>query len=816
MTTTVVLPLAAVGAGDLGTAGGKAANLGELVRAGFAVPDGFVVPTAVYREAVRRLGPTGTAAGGGGPGSGRFAPDELHTRLATVALPPGLAEAVADAYQSLGGGAVAVRSSATAEDLPGAAFAGQQETFLDVVGADAVLDALRRCWASLWGDRAVAYRSRLTDVGEPEMAVVVQRMVPAEHAGVLFTADPVTGDRDVVVIEAAAGLGEAVVSGAVTPEHVTVDRRGRVRTAGAGGAGLPEPALVALAETGRRVAAHLGCPQDVEWAHAAGRTWLVQSRPLTVLPPAPRRVGRVRRAAGAITAELLPARPYPLDLTAWTVPGWFRILERMAAEIPGLRVDLGAMFVAEDAVLSELVPPTLRPTWRTLTTPVRLAPRLRRSDPARWTEDARFVRWEARLAELRATDPATVPWTALLGLARSAMSELDALVDVRIDHLPAALVALLRLRALLAVLGLSSELWPLLEGQPTRTRAANDALEAVAAEVRADRRLLALFREAEDDDLVAAVWGDDQADDPAVGQLRARLRAWLEAYGHRETTSAALLSAPTWPEVPALLLGSLRGLVVETGVRAERDPAEVERRVLARRRVRLTGTAPLLRRAARAGREGLVFREDSHFHALRVRPVVRAAVLEAGGRLAAAGVLATADDVWHLTLDELRALDGPGRLADVEVDRLRELVRRRAGRRAALGAAPLVSPATLAPRRSRPAADVVLTGAAGGGGRATGIVRVVAGPDDFARLRHGEVLVCPYTNPAWTPLFARAAAVVADAGSVASHAAIVAREYGIPAVMGTGQGTRLLSDGQVVVVDGDRGEVRLPDRGGRG
>ena len=269
-----VVPLTAVGAGDVGLVGGKGANLGELLRAGFAVPAGFVVTTRAdtLPEPVE------------GPRRGRLT---LPDAIQGTTIPPDLATSIVDAYRALGEGPVAVRSSATAEDLPGAASAGQQDTSLNVVGPQALLDAVRRCWASLWGERAVAYRARLGYADVPEIAVVVQRMVPSEHAGVLFTADPVTGARDRVVIEASPGLGEAVVSGLVTPEHVVVDRHGRLverrpgrhevvihPRAGGGVAeervadgevdALPAGTLRDLAATGSRVAAHSGRPQAIE------------------------------------------------------------------------------------------------------------------------------------------------------------------------------------------------------------------------------------------------------------------------------------------------------------------------------------------------------------------------------------------------------------------------------------------------------------------------------------------------------------------------------------------------------------------------
>ncbi|TMF74908.1 MAG: phosphoenolpyruvate synthase, partial [Chloroflexi bacterium] len=199
---------------DLPDAGGKGANLGELRRAGFPVPDGFVITTAAYALAAEASGATGET------------PASARVRLAGSPVPAGIADAVREAYRALGAPHVAVRSSATAEDLPDASFAGQQDTVLGVAGTDAVLDAVRRCWASLWNDRAVAYRqTHEVSARGLRLAVVVQRMVEAQSAGVLFTADPITGRRRRAAIEAVRGLGEQLVSGAVNPDHYTVNTR---------------------------------------------------------------------------------------------------------------------------------------------------------------------------------------------------------------------------------------------------------------------------------------------------------------------------------------------------------------------------------------------------------------------------------------------------------------------------------------------------------------------------------------------------------------------------------------------------------------
>src|SRR6266550_3509843 len=272
----LVRSLDELAAADLPEAGGKGANLGELRRANFPVPDGFVITTAAYALAAEAAGVTGET------------PTTARVRLAASAVPAGIADAVREAYRALGSPAVAVRSSATAEDLPDASFAGQQDTILDVVGEDAVLDAVRRCWASLWNDRAVAYRqTHDVPVEGLRLAVVVQRMVAAQSAGVLFTADPITGRRRRAAIEAVRGLGEQLVSGAVNPDHFVVDTRsGQVLERR--GDILSDARLRELAAVGARIEEHFGRPQDIEWAiDGGGKLWIVQSRDITTLYPLP-------------------------------------------------------------------------------------------------------------------------------------------------------------------------------------------------------------------------------------------------------------------------------------------------------------------------------------------------------------------------------------------------------------------------------------------------------------------------------------------------------------------------------------------------
>ncbi len=422
----IVTRINAVRRDDLELAGGKGANLGELMDAGFPVPDGFIVSTDAYATVVEEagLGPViaaGLAAGDDGA--------TIRAAFENVTIPDALSAPILAAYADLGSGPVAVRSSATAEDRAGAAFAGQQDTYLNVVGDAAVLDAVRRCWGSLWTERAMSYRRRRQiESGNLRMAVVVQRMVDAEFAGVMFTANPVTGERDQIVIDANPGLGEAVVSGLVTPDHYVLDSRGEVRErtpgrrevvirsaadgsgthsnqAGPGPATLPDTVLTELALLGRSVAAHFGRPQDIEWAYAGDRIWLVQARPMTALPPPPLKLSRLQRRAGLQLMDYMSVRPYPLDMSGWVRPGIGRMVERMLAEIAGVRVDMDEVLPERDGVVEQFVPPAPRPSRATPAAFARLPGRIRRFHPAGWTDDTRFRRFEEDMRELTALDP---------------------------------------------------------------------------------------------------------------------------------------------------------------------------------------------------------------------------------------------------------------------------------------------------------------------------------------------------------------------------------------------------------------------------
>jgi pyruvate,water dikinase len=878
----LVLPLASVGSADLAEVGGKGANLGELMRAGLPVPPGFVVTTDAYAAVAHTVGldaklaaafrseaasstpspvdAPGTAAASPGtadvsagnaghaaapavsttpvapttPGTSGAPPipdaAALRAALEGAPVPEDLRAAITAAYNALGTDTpVAVRSSATAEDLPGAAFAGQQDTYLNVIGADAVVDAVRHCWASLWTDRAVSYRhDRAIDPAEVRIAVVVQTMVDSDVAGVMFTADPVTGARDRVIVDAGTGLGEAVVSGLVTPDHYVLDERGTLidwspgrgevvvrsqvgggvvhsSAPGRGGEGrrlLTDDRLAELAGHARTIAAHFGRPQDIEWSVSGGRAYIVQARPMTALPPPSVPLNRRQRLLGSILTEYIPTRPYPLDVSTWLGLGPAKMMRDLMADL-GIAAAFEDFLREEDGVVVELVPPAPHPTPRALLTPFKLAHRARRNDINTWREDPVFTRFLRDADEADGLDLPSLTWSELLRVPQRTIDLMDPCRELRAAYLPSAGIALGRLAVATALLGRRSLLGDLIGGARTRTEDANQALQDLADRVRAVPELRALFATAGPADILAAV----REGTGPVGAFGDELDAFRREFGRRETATPLLVSPPTLAESPESVIGLVRVLVDQP--QEGEDRGSRSRRALAR-----LLTHPLLRgerararmtRWVRAAQQGMAFREDSHFYFTASLPALRRSLLEIGARLRKAGVVDEPFDVFHLRMEEVREIDDVEAMPAEQVRRLRSLVRARAAKRAELTGVRMVDPARVFPPRNT--GNALVTGTPASAGTATGTARIIRDTADFHRLGSGDVLVCPYTNPSWTPLFQRAAAVVVDTGAVASHAAIVAREYGIPAVMGSGTGTTTIDDGDRITVDGGTGRV---------
>jgi len=881
---SLLLPLRELDAGALPVAGGKAANLGELIAAGLPVPDGFCLTTGAYHDLESAAGLTeiveqlaGTAADDHDR-SAELA-GRARDRILSTAMPAHVADAVTRAYRDLGEPPVAVRSSATAEDLPFASFAGQQDSYLGIVGADAVLDAVHRCWASLWTDRAVVYRMRNgIDHAETRLAVVVQRMVDAAVAGVMFTVNPVTGRRGETVIDASPGLGEAVVSGAVNPDHFLLDsstgavlerrlgdKRLVVRArAGGGTEAVPQPAsntacvsddhLRALVRLGAGVQEHFGVPQDIEWAiDRAGELWLTQARPVTSLFPLPDggsaqaglRVYFCFSLAQGLTRPLTPMGLNAIRVIGSSVA---RLYGHPPADPvagpPPVRDAAGRLFfdittIMRSAAGRAVFPRVLDAMEARSATVLRglfTDPRLSVVHSSWWPVVRRLAWVAARFGlPLQVAQAVARPAAALHRLDRigerlrkrrlppeaaSAAQRLEFVVDLlgsavvqvvpRVMPPAAAGFAMLGLAGrLLGSDAQPGDLSTVLRGLPHNVTTEMDLdLWSVATAIRAD------------EDAAAAVRGGSSAELaeryrtgtlPRV--LQNRLRGFLDRYGHRAVAEIDV-GVPRWAEDPTHVLGVLGNylrlddldrapdaLFARGAAQAESMVAALTER--ARRRGRLRGRVVGL--ALDRARQLAGVRELPKFDIVVVLAQTRHVLLSIGEELAAEGLLARADDVFFIDLSEVAAaLDGRD-LRDVVAGRRagydREMSRRHVPR-------VLLSDGTEPEARSgiTPAADGALVGTAASAGTATAPARVVLDPAS-AYLAPGEILVAPSTDPGWTPLFLTAGGLVMEMGGANSHGAVVAREYGIPAVVGVPAATSRITTGQQLTVDGTHGLV---------
>lgn len=805
----MIVPLKRIGLTDAVSVGRKAAVLGELMAAGFEVPDGAVVP----------------------------ADAELPADLAGIG-------------RLLGPGPYAVRSSGVAEDGADASFAGQYDSDLNVP-AEGLADAVARCWASADSARIRAYAGGRVATGG--LAVLIQRMVDADAAGVAFTADPVTGERDTILVSAVTGLGDRLVSGEVSGDEWAV-REGlaeRRRT------DVPEAidaaTVLAVADLAQRVASYLGAPQDIEWAVRGGAVQVLQARPITRLPAVP------------VPLPVDPPAGYWERESAHAPKPWTPMLGSVffAARNDGMRKMFATFgFLVETLEFREiggwdytrLVPlggkdRKAPPAWM-MPLLIRAVPPMRRrirtavaairDDVAGQLVERWYTEWQPGMSERIAT------------LRDVTLAELgDDALRVHTDRVKALFEDGCEIHFIL-----HGALGPILADLAFTCRdllgwAEEQAFELVnglsVMSTRPAHKLAELARRAARRpavrDLLTSV------DNETFDRLRtsdpdfvAQLEDYLTEYGHRALRYD--IADPSIAEMPVLTLRLLAAQLA----RGYDPQAEVA--ALAKRRAETAERARLalaLRPAAERDRFERVLaraqrtypiREDNEFLTFSVPlALLRYAVLEHARRLVARGRLASADDVFFLTLPEARAA-----VAGSATD-LASVVARRRGERAwaerhpgpaTYGTPPGPPPSFAAlpaePRflmeallwtvdrifandssNRQPTDDTTITGLAASPGRYSGPVRVVYDELDFDKVRPGDVLVCPVTSPVWSVLFPTIGALVTDAGGLLSHPAIIAREYRIPAVVATANATTALRDGQLVTVDGTTGTVEAHD-----
>jgi phosphohistidine swiveling domain-containing protein len=818
--------------------GGKGLNLMRLTQAGMPVPPGFVVSTEAYAKFVTfnhldnqlEIAFDALAAGR----SLEEVSAQIRIAFEQGEFPVELTQQIATAYQQLGQVdlAVAVRSSATAEDLAEASFAGQQDTYLNVRGETDVLDAIRRCFGSLWSERAIDYHARQKRPPlSAQLAVVVQQMVFAEAAGVAFTADPVSGDSNLMVIDAVYGLGETLVSGVVTPDHLVLDKRSGVLLSyfvaekniqmistpdGTQEQSVPRSRQKrrvldavrtrALYLLGQRIEAVYGRPQDLEWCLADGNLYVVQARPITTLPEilvtwqAP---GEGQWLHGGGSFEMITEPISPLFETA-LFPIFYRAIKQMLSEI-GLNGMLPAVpYRVVNGFIYLHMQIHLRP-WHLFGVLRDFALHLdsmkvQESEQALYrTTVTRLIRSainsltnEQILARIQALGESGMRyWLQIMKIVqviyRQEKSFRDFYQRIRCPSDP------------------EPEIF--LRGQKIKPWAAECStfdLAQLARKLNLSQRLLA------DGDAVLT----QPEPDSALREWVAALETHLEHYGHQ--LSSFDLSLPTLADDPRPVLAAIRAFLdgkespytrqeQMTGEREQATTAILSHLTLSEREkfTRLLETA---QHAART-------REDALFDVGQAWTQMHRCALELGRRLTSAGVLAQSADVFWLTVDEIHgAFATPASLKDRVTERQRH---NRAWSK--------VNAPYLLPVGSRPAPwwhwifptpelqrhpDAhTLIGLGVSPGKITGVARVIHSLAEMEQINPGEILVTRTTTPAWTPLFARISGLITDLGGPLAHGSIVAREVGIPAVMGTGNATQKICSGQIVTILGSEGKV---------
>ena len=891
--------------------GGKGRSLAQMTRAGFNVPQGFLLSTAAYRGFVadNKLGiPILELARPeiiDGRASFDSASRSIQALIKGCELPAALQAELTAAYQALPGDrpAVAVRSSANAEDLPGLSFAGQQETYLNVSGPEAVVEAVRDCWASLWTAQALSYRNEMgIESGAVAMAVVVQIMVPADVAGILFTANPATGQRSEMIVNASFGLGEAVVGGQVTPDTFVVDRTTlaaketvigpkaqKIVADGDQGtrlvdvdegerdvASLPDALLTELAGLAARVETHFdGQPQDIEWAVADGKLWLLQSRPITNLPPQPIEVewaappevfGLVRRQI----VENIPDPTSPLFDELYihrglaykkggksnytTLHGFaFQIagtaaeatdeefranLKRRrdeAAEKPEVRAqetsDLNAFLesLAEDerarfdAMAAQLADDNLA---HAITMPESDNPTYTAFHKTFTNDRQHKDFWERALPELVG---ATTKWAAVDLASTEDEALLDGIVELALaegwywasngghtfgvaksvdDQLQCFL------REALPDHHFTSGQF--LSGFKSRIMQANDDMFEIATLIKASpglyelviatppRRLMSVLRQRND-----------------AGEVLQAIDSYLATYGHQGYSLDFV--EPTQQEDPSAMFVTLKNMVQ----RSDYDSADHEAQATRKREQALREIRELLppfqywqfRYRMWFAYKYYPMREESCFVLGTAWPVLRRMAAELGRRLVNAGTLNEASDLYFLKTDEIALALAARKAGKAMPEYLALAAERRELREARKRLHP---PGTIPEEASEnpgvkfketqfkndDASDTLL-GIPVSPGTVTAPASRIMNAQEFDTMQPGSILVCPMTSPAWTQLFAHAVGLVTDIGGILGHGSIVAREYGIPAVVGTGNVTQRVESGQTLAVDGDAGTVGI-------
>jgi rifampicin phosphotransferase len=891
---------------DLKSVGGKAANLGELINAGLPVPPGFVVLTSAYdsfvtenslQSQIERLVQTVSLTD---PSTAEQAALGIQELFNQAVLPAVIKQAVLSAYEQFDYTAVAVRSSATAEDLPGASFAGLQETILNILNVEDLFIALRRCWSSLWTARALAYRTH-QHIGPDtvHMAVIVQQMVAATASGVLFTCNPMTGVQDEMVINASWGLGEAIVSGHVNPEVIMIDKEsGKIQSKEVAeklmmtvlsDCGVFEEAvplelqhqsvlsaeqIACIHRLGLKIEQHFRSPQDIEWAIADDKFFVLQSRPITTRPS--NQAVTVPQSELAVPGddswdrqaepqtqpydlwtrtnlgENFPDPISPLSVTLWPV---FFLLGRMPAKsertsdappLPTVGTGFyGRIYVNEGSVIhfaTEAGIPSsfLDTTWgssgrglrssddtfhlirllRHLPSMTKMGLQQAKQQPESTRQKSQKIpklkgeqlflqidRWadEFQQQDMQNLDDREL-WNRWMPLW---IARVKALRPILVTAQLAALTFYLLARRLYKWTGKKGQATFLVQAlSGVLTAEVGIALWRMAQILRA-LHLDGIVLNHPPSEALSLLQGK-----PEAQPFTAEFHAFLLRHGYRCTNDAELYH-PRWAETPEQVIELIKSYVSmddsSSPVRTEQTRQQEREKLTVEIAAQLN---PIRRRIFYClldqAQNKIRLRDNNRSYVAKFLFPVRLLIAELGRRWSAKGWLTSPDDIFFLTLYEIHDLVNSNDLSEAGKD----LVTRVSKRKEAFEYwHTIVAPAALGPGGiplpDPEPTDSFLQGLPASSGRVRGAARIVRNLEEASRLSEGDILVAQATDPGWTPVFPLVSGLVLEVGGQLSHGAIIAREYGLPAVINVPGAMHFIQDGQTIEVDGNSGRVYL-------
>lgn len=809
---------------DIETAGGKGANLGELTAAGIPVPAGFVLTSEAYRvylkenqifdwmkeELLRAKGDERQLVS---------LSAEMRRRILEGAVPEEIRQELLSAYHEMKEKRVAVRSSATAEDLKDASFAGQQETYLNVCGEEELVWKVRECWASLWGERAVIYRRRQGyDDREAALAVVVQSMVESEAAGVLFTVNPFNQNREEIQINASYGLGESVVSGRVTPDEYICSRQGEIIRSHTGSKEteiiydshgtreipvseerrnaqvLSGGEIKKLTEIAVKVEEHYKEPMDIEWAVKDGNIYILQARAITTLRESPEdkeyeaiKIGKVNGRIKSLMTFMLEKNPfayYPLDYDLSMILGAKK--EELLAEA-GIDMDM-EMNIDDNGVM---VLPTGRIglNFRIFKIKKILSDWLdgnKNETEGRWRLEENRKIFDA-IKEEKVEQYSLKECADYMQRLYSLMED-NAYARFRYAVFPAMLAG----RKLGRALKKADEnltAYDLLGNLTYKTVQINRDLRELARRFSDNEELENEILNGADYEMVIRRYPE----------MKEVIGSFLARNGHKSDFNCYCLIAKSWNEDKDRLLKVVRPMVLARKEGTDKESETKEKYFSVMQDLRkAVGEKKMqtLEPMIRFYRFSHVYREETQYLWEGIFEACRRGYRRIQELLSDS--LECRDDLLYLFYEELICVCQCGQIKEELYGKIQLRKKYRPIAEKTWEKSKLTVLKTEGDK---------LRGIGSSTGEAAGRVCIITGPDEFYKLQKGDVLVCKYTDPEWTPLFNLATAVVADTGGSLSHAAIVAREYGIPAVLGCGNASGVLKDGDRVFVDGVKGEV---------